>query len=130
MPTNVRRFAWLYLGAFLIALAGLPFMPPYDLGLARETQTGLVAGIVVIMVVVLLPFFWLAVWRRRNWARWVLLVIFASFAVIFFLSPTLFQREYLLVNVISFVSMLVEAVAFYFLFVGDARPWFKREISK
>ena len=130
IPINVRRFAWLYLGAFLIALAGLPFMPPPDLGLARATQIGLVAGMVAIMLVVLIFFFWLAVWQRRNWARWVLLVIFPSFAAIFFLSPTLFQREYFHANVIAFVSMLVEAVAFYFLFVGDARPWFKRDISK
>jgi hypothetical protein len=30
-------------------------------------------------------------------------------------------------TVLVFISTLVEAAAFYFIFTGDARPWFQRQ---
>jgi hypothetical protein len=133
MPKNVRRFVWLWLGSFVIALGSIPLMPPpssleLELGITRPIQIVFVLGIVAIIFAVLLPFFWLAVWRRRNWARWVL---FVSFAVTtpFFFDPILFDRKHLPLLGIGLVSLLVEAAGFYFLFTGDAVPWFRREIS-
>jgi hypothetical protein len=131
MPTNVRRFAWLWWASSAIALIEIPLMPPPSsselrIGMTRSIQMGIEAGVVAILVAALLPFFWLAVWRRKNWARWLLLVAFvASMPLSFVHIPNLAPS----VIVLEWLSLLSEAAAFYFLFTGDARAWFRRESS-
>jgi hypothetical protein len=131
MPKNVRLFVWLWFSSFVIAFAGVPLLPPPDLSLTRlgvtwPIEIGLVAGVQLIILIILLPFFWLAVSRRRNWARWLLLVAFVAPLPLAF-DPNMFDRENLPSTAVSFLSLLVEAAAFYFLFTGDARAWFERQ---
>ena len=136
MPTNVRRFVWLWWGSVGIALAGVPLTPSTNssellaLGLTRADVMAIQVGSAAIIIALLLPFFWFAVWRRKNWARWVLLVAFAVSVPISLglmaLNPT-FSPEDIPQTGIEFVSLLIEAAAFYFLFTGNARAWFERE---
>jgi len=129
MPANIRRFVWLWWGSFVIAFIAIPFLPPpssseLELGVTRPILMAISAGVGVTLVAVAIPFFWLAVWRRKNWARWLLLVAFvASFPIYFVHVPNLAPS----VIVLEWLSMLSEAAAFYFLFTGDARAWFRRE---
>ncbi len=71
------------------------------------------------------PFFWLAIYRRRNWARWVLLLAFIASLPLGFLD-NLKGVSFPLANIgVALVSSLMELVAFYFLFTEDAQPWFR-----
>lgn len=123
MPTNVRRFIWLWWGHLAIALVQIPLLPPPNPAVTRSAQMAVMAGVFAITVAVLLPFFWLAVWRRKNWARWLLLVVFVASNPIF-LIPSWTQLPPLIIGM-GCLSLLMEAAAFYFLFTGDARGWFK-----
>jgi hypothetical protein len=131
MPANIRRFVWLWWGSIVIAFIAIPLLPPpssseLELGVTRPILMSIAAGVGVTLVAVALPFFWLAVWRRKNWARWLLLVAFvASIPLSFVDVPNLAPS----VIVLEWLSMLSEAAAFYFLFTGDARAWFRRESS-
>jgi hypothetical protein len=138
MPTNVRRFVWLWLGSFVLALIAIPFLPPpnpsvLDLGITRAAEMRLAADVSAIIFAIFLPFFWLAVWRRKNWARWVLLVAFVAANGVFLIpaprsvaDPNWLHMPPLLILFTS-LSTLTEASAFYFLFTGDAQAWFSRE---
>jgi hypothetical protein len=131
MPANIRRFVWLWWGSIAIAFIAIPLLPPpssseLELGVTRPILMSIAAGVGVTLVAVALPFFWLAVWRRKNWARWLLLLAFvASIPLSFVDVPNLAPS----VIVLEWLSMLSEAAAFYFLFTGDARAWFRRESS-
>jgi hypothetical protein len=131
MPANVRRFVWLWWSSIVIALIAIPLLPPpsskeLEVGVTRPILMAISAGVAVTLVAVALPFFWLAVWRRKNWARWLLLVAFvASIPLSFVHVPSLAPS----VIVLEWLSLLSEAAAFYFLFTGDAKAWFRRESS-
>jgi hypothetical protein len=129
MPTNVRRFAWLYWASALIAIIGV-------LPLSTESWTArdvaafqLVAatGVTVLFAAIFLPIFWFAVWRRQNWARCLLLLAFVASVPFTFLPPSETRFPPAIAGV-GILSNLVEACAFYFLFTGDARPWFNRTV--
>jgi hypothetical protein len=130
-PKNVRRFALLWWAAFLLGLIGIP--PTYvdvwtRAAVERQLLIAAVGGLAFLAI--LFPFFWLTVWRRRKWARWVLLLAFVvSLPVDFFVD--LSRIPYPLTNIgVGLVSGLLELAAFYFLFTGDAQPWFRLQNSK
>jgi hypothetical protein len=141
MPTNVRRFVWLWLGSLVLSLISVLFLPPpnpwvLDFGITRSAEMRLAADVLAITFAILFPFFWLAVWRRKNWARWVLLVAFVAANGIFLIpipravdDPSWLHMPPLLI-LFGALSFLTEAAAFYFLFTGDARAWFRSEPSR
>jgi hypothetical protein len=96
-------------------------------GMTHPGLMVIAAAVGVVLMAILLPFFWLAVWRRKNWARWVLLVLFAISLPGLFLDPEPFVRDHLPSTIIGFGATFVEIIAFFFLFTGDAKPWFRRE---
>jgi hypothetical protein len=124
MPKNVRRFAWLWWTSILIGVCEIPFSSPTDPNLtkagfsqASQIEFELIGTAVVIAI--LLPFYWLAVSRRKNWARWVLFIFFVAVAIasLFATMPTVHNR---IAIVMDYVSWLALAAAFFFLFTGDA----------
>jgi hypothetical protein len=138
MPTNVRRFVWLWLGSFALGLIAIPFLPPpnpsvLDLGITRAAEMRLSADVSAIIFAILFPFFWLAVWRRKNWARWLLLVAFVAASGVYLITaprsvedPNWLHMPPLLILFDS-LSILCGAAAFYFLFTGDSQAWFRSE---
>lgn len=145
MPINVRRFVWLWWAAFVLTIVAIALLPPPSpselrLGMTRSIQMGIFAGVAAILIAAQLPFFWLAVWRRKNWARWILLLVFlagtAHSVYLDFVPPIPppgvdpFWRHTPPSSImLQWVALLAEVAAFYFLFTGDARPWFRGEIS-
>ena len=92
--------------------------------------TGVGAGVVLVGSVLSLAIFGLLVWlaarRRKNWARWILLIV----AVIgFFMAyPQLANafRSNALLGSVHVVQYLMEVVALWFVFTGDAKDWFRK----
>jgi hypothetical protein len=135
MPRNVRLFAWLWLGSNLTAIPELFLAPPpppeaVEFGVTRSMEMAFGGVGIIIAAAFTLPFFWLVVWRRRSWARWVLLVSFVTDMPIWFADPQRFEPAHAPLTVLLIVSTLVEAAAFWFLFTGDARPWFQPQDPK
>jgi hypothetical protein len=141
MPVNVRRFAWLWWASILLAFADallLPAPSPSELrlGMTRSTQIGIIVGAEAIWIAVQLPFFWLTISRRKNWARWLMFVSFVAgtgFSVfVSFVPPTpppgvdpFWIHMPFFGIVVGWLSFFAGAAAFYFLFTGDARTWFR-----
>jgi hypothetical protein len=130
MPTNVRRFVWLWCASIALGALAVPMLRlPIPSEVPRPFVLGVIAGVLAIEFALFLPFFWLAVWRRKNWARWVLLAGFVSGIPLLFVGPGSLYQQNPAVNGIALLSFLVEASGFYFLFTGNARPWFRQELS-
>ena len=130
LPRNVKRFAWIWIISFLLQFPEILFTPSVLVERARMArhwsgEVKLMIAAVIFLFAVLLPFFQLAVWGRKNWARWVLLLAFAVPTPLLFLEPRMFREDYLPQTLYEFAVTLLEAVGFYFLFTGDARPWFR-----
>ena len=127
MPRNVKRFALLWVSSFLIQLPTIFLQPTSDaatLGISSAADQKLAAA-GFLLFAVLLPFLLLAVWKRKNWARWLLFVVFLVCLPLLFVSPE-FQPDYIAGTALAFLSQVAEAVGSYFVFTGDARPWFAR----
>jgi len=131
MPINVRRFLWLWWASFLLGAAEIPLSPPssmlVDLGVTASDQTMFAAGSTVFSLATLLPFLWFAIRRRKNWARWVLLVSFIISLPFISFDPARFAGAQLPLTVLEILSFLTGVAAFCFLYTGDARPWFKEQ---
>ena len=125
MPRNVKLFAWLYAVSCVIGLVLAFLMPPPPVGsdISYSAEIAIMIGAAVILELIVLPFFWLAVWRRRNWARWVLFVLFVITLPMIFI-PTPHEANFLPMTKVAIGETIIQAIAFYFVFTGDARPWF------
>lgn len=134
LPRNVKRFAWIWIISALLAFPEILLTPPVLVERARMArhwsgEVKLMIGAMLLLLAIFFPFFQLAVWGRKNWARWVLLLAFAVSLPLLFLEPRMFRDDYLPQTLYGFAVTLLEAVGFYFLFTGDARPWFRPQDS-
>jgi hypothetical protein len=136
MPKNVRIFAWLWGASWLTGIPQLFLLPTPDavsqrIGVTRSVEEVIALVTYAVMTAIFLPPYWLAVWKRKNWARWFLFVGFVVFLPLVFVHPHTFGSENSLpLLTIEFAGLVMEVAAFYFIFTGDARAWFSREISK
>jgi hypothetical protein len=132
LPTNVQRFAGLWAISALMAVPAVLLMPAPDhfavkAGITQTVQLAATGGILLILYAILLPLFWLAVWRGRDWCRWVLLGLFVASLPFLFLSTLSAGQASEPLTIVSYVATALEALAFIFVFTGDARPWFRAD---
>jgi hypothetical protein len=125
---NVKLFAWLYAASCVIPLVEAFVMPPPAVGskISYSTELVITIGGAIILELIFLPFFWLAVWRQKNWARWLSVV---SFVITLPMSFVPLPPELLPMMKVAIGGALIQAIAFYFVFTGDARPWFAAKNS-
>jgi hypothetical protein len=115
--------------SWLTGIAEFFLMPNPDaaaerMGVTRPVQTIMYFAIYAVMSAIFVPPFWLAVWKRKNWARWFLLVGFLVFLPLVFVHPP----SSLALEALEWAGFATETVAFVFIFTGDARTWYRREI--
>jgi hypothetical protein len=122
LPRNVRRFELLMYAGILIDAASLPF--PALSGFPSLTLS-IVAfgagwwGFVVWLV-------WQTARRAKNWSRWLLFALFLlQTAQLVYLAAMLRLLPPALALMIGVSA--IEAAAYYFIFTGDSRQWFRRE---
>lgn len=120
MPKNVRRFEWLiYLAAAAVVIL-MPFqgfdLPP---------------SLIVIIAVwwsFIFTLVWLAARRRQNWARCLLFGIFVLETVAGrLLIPTQYYEARPIEGLVGFLVVSMQAAAYYFVFTGDSRDWFRKK---
>ena len=64
---------------------------------------------------------WLVAWRRKNWARWLCLVLYiASIPVVLFVSP--YTTPF--VQTFNWAAIAAAGLSYVFLFSNNSRPWF------
>jgi hypothetical protein len=116
MPTNVRRFEILIYLAGIITVAttplrGISLTPPQIL------ENVIWWGFIILLI-------WLTARRKKNWARWLLFGLFVMETITIPFIVVSHQEGALGLLILLSVSV-IEGAAYYFVFNGDSRPWFR-----
>jgi phosphatidylserine synthase len=128
MPSNVRNFFWLNCMSMVLGAVTSVLMAPKltEIAAAAGHGPGFVMGIQIFVTIMVLIFLWLIAFKRQNWARWVWLamsILGAPGSIANF-------KTYLgtpLAAAIHSTQMVLMLVALYFVFTGNAKPWFRRD---
>lgn len=129
MPRNVIIFERLMYASLSIGLLNLILDASRQADLPEVQAVGglpFVAGVALATLGIILLLIWLIARKRKNWARWV-------FAAMFVLGlwPTLQNLSVLLsanppVALLSVAQIVIQMAALFFVFTGDAPPWFEK----
>jgi LPXTG-motif cell wall-anchored protein len=123
MPRSIAHFELLaYLG-LLVDMISTPFEsvvairdPSASTGAKIGTVVGGIIGIVILGLLI-----WLIARRRKNWARWLFLVLYGIGLVFFVFTLGHSGR---LIDGLNALQGVLWAVALYFAFSTDAHAWF------
>jgi hypothetical protein len=126
MPSNVARFEQLMY--FSIALGVIGSALQWNQLVLRADAVGGAAFVLVVQGIVIsseILLIWLIARRRKNWARWMALISFLvgiPFSVNAYID--LFQNN-AFAGILSTVQDLLQMIALFLIFTGDARDWFQ-----
>lgn len=145
MPTHLRIFFWLIAAVsayWVLSMLWVMEFPPAEISsmLARlpaavraqiqERAWHITLVSTIIRVLIFFGLAWFAAFRRQNWARWTLLVIFiATHAVPFGAAVYLNRVPQFMIryhDLQADLAALVIAIALAFAFTGNAREAFGR----
>ena len=129
-PDSVRKFDLFYLGA--LALGIVNALLNFDLLKSSAVQqvgpelaghaSSIAIGSVVLSTLFSLLFWFLVSKLRIEFIKWLLLLFLAWSAVAL---PTMLAEGFGLVEVVALASVVLQAVAVWFLFRPDAKAWFQ-----
>ena len=127
VPRNVRIFEWLMYSTLAITILAAPFNPRFYSAFKRFGLLELPISAVAFGVVALI--IWAIARKRQNWLRWVM-------AFIFVINLPIGVRDNLrmipsdpLTAWLSLLCTVIMGVAYFFVFTGDAIPWFQRRTA-
>ena len=100
LPRNVKWFAWTWVITWLMAFPEMFLLPPPDMEAARQrmsrsAEVKLSIGVLFLLMAILLPIFRLAIWKRKNWARWTLFLLFVLSLPLIFVDRHMFRPDHL-----------------------------------
>jgi hypothetical protein len=129
MPRNVMLFERLMYTSLAIGILNL-FLD--GIRLAASAPIAAVGGLPFVVFVCvataasLVLFIWLIARRRQNWARWVFLVLFVIGLVPVIQNLFTVLEAHPAAAYVSVVQLLLQQAALFFIFTGDAGPWFSK----
>jgi hypothetical protein len=126
IPNNVKWFERLWVGCTLAYLVAAPFRPElFEPPPATEAES-VFAIVLTLTVAALTLFFVLAASRRRkDWARWLLLILYAATLILVLSQSFDYYREHLFGAVLDLVILGAEGLGLALLFRGDAKDWLR-----
>jgi hypothetical protein len=132
-PPSIKKFDIFYLAALGVYAVGFFLGFDQTVGMIREQYAaagmtnlpveGITTGGFIFGIAISLLLWWFVSAKRSTVAKWILIVFFALGLLGL---PTIFQNLNLTTG-ISLLSMVLSAVAIWFLFQPDTKPWFDKE---
>jgi hypothetical protein len=129
MPSNVSTYEKLSYGSLLIGLLIMLFDGQRIAAMPEIRNGGGMGMLIAIMLVsfaVIILLVWLSARRRKNWARWLMLLFFIPGAVMS--APQIAQTLQIspVAGVLNIVQSIMQLVAIIFVFTGNANPYFRK----
>ena len=125
MPSNVARFERLmYLSLGIGVLVSALTWTRLVAQAGRVGGATFVFWVQAITLAIIVCFIWLVARRRKNWARWLLLIIGVLGLPGYFrmLAPTLHFAP--IAGILSLTQLVLQVIATVMIFTGNARDWF------
>ncbi|MEO8421043.1 MAG: hypothetical protein ABI457_07610 [Hyphomicrobium sp.] len=129
MPKNVLLFERLIYGSLFIGLLNIILDGPRQLESPEVQAAGgapFFYGVAFITLAVFVLLVWLIARRGKNWARWLFAVLFLVGLLPAYQNFLKLLEAHLLVASLCVVQLVLQLAALYFIFTGDARPWFAK----
>jgi hypothetical protein len=130
LPSNVARFELLMYSSLGIGVIVSALQWSQDLALAGPlASAGFLLFVQAFVITFMVLFIWLVARRHKNWARWLFLIIGILGIPFYFrvLGQTL--RFSPVAGTLMLVQMLLQVIAVFLIFTGNARDWFKQPAS-
>jgi hypothetical protein len=127
LPSNVARFEQLMYLSLGVAFIGWALSWNRLVAIARPVGGAYFVLFTLLFSVAFMMFLiWLVARRRKNWARWLLLII-GVLGLPSYISrlPQLLHAQPL-AGGLSAAQLPIQAIALLLVFTGNAREWFKR----
>ena len=124
VPNNVCRFEWLMYGSLVPGLIYAPFNPLTHVAFSRWGYAVYLIGALALSLYVVI--IWAIARRRLNWLRYLMLILFlVGWAVD---GPEVFRMYAVnpIYETLVVLGVVMHGAAYYFIFTGDAAPWFRR----
>lgn len=131
MPSNVTNYLGLSIMVFAIGIVSAVF--GFDNAVAKIPSPN--AGTIILIIDVVafgisIGLIAAVAWGRQNWARWVQLVFYVlglgSLALLMVNPAAAAQMTSFQLGTAA-VSNLLQGVALFFIFTGNAKEWFQKK---
>lgn len=125
MPKNVQRFEWLMYLGLAIGVVAAPFNERVHEAFAKFGPA-VFFGVAVFPAIVVL-IIWAIARQHQNWLRWTMLILFLI--GLWWTIPEALGEfpRYMVDGLARVIVLVLHAMAYYFIFTGDAVPWFKKD---
>jgi len=122
VPKNVLWFEVLLYSSLTLDALSVAFHDRTPSGEMTEQMILVETVLDACMILLLVYFVWLAVQRRKNWPRWVLVasLVLSVISLVQIISDGGVGLD----SGIEVVSCALTAAGLYFSFTGDAKGWF------
>ena len=128
MPSNVTRFEWLYYASLALYLVQviLTYGDQYAFAVRLGLGNPFILATNAITIAAYVLLIRLVARRRKNWARWILLFLFALSltATGMQLGPML--RMSTTEGLLSLGTLLLQGAGMFLIFTGNAQEWFRQ----
>jgi predicted membrane channel-forming protein YqfA (hemolysin III family) len=123
MPSNVARFEQLmYLSLGIGIIVSVLEFSYFQ----SQANVGFILFIQAFVLALFVLFIWLIARRRANWARWTFLVIFLLGLIPYVPNAIELLQRNPVSGGLNLVQLVLQAVALYLVFTGNAANWFKK----
>ena len=126
MPTNVRRFEWLMYISLVLGIVNAILQYP---AFSARIPGAFIIFIQAFVVAFFVLFIWLIARKRQNWARWIFVIFFVLGLPVYALGFTDLLQRTPAAALIGLVQLALQLGAVIFIFTGDAKPWFRRDVA-
>jgi hypothetical protein len=127
IPPEILRFEQIWLGCTLGYVMAAPMRPelfdPAPQGIIGWTFA---IALTVAVAAITLFFVFSAARRRQNWARWVLLILFAATIPLLLYQAFGYYAAHPFGTLFDLLVLGMEGSALLLVFGPEARPWFAR----
>lgn len=138
-PKSIQRFDMIFLASVAVYTVGFFLGFNETIAFVRTTyseqgldipastlSTVMTASFVVVVAIGLL-LWWLISSKRSVVAKWIMVVCFGLGLLSTLASVPTLMANFSIASAISLLSVVVQAVAIWFLFQPDTKPWFEKD---
>jgi peptidoglycan/LPS O-acetylase OafA/YrhL len=123
MPKNVARFE--VLAYISIAIGVITSALEYQ-RFSTMANPAFILLVQLFVFLIFVLFIWLIARRRKNWARWLFLILFLLGLPFYIPSLAAMIKNNPISGLLSVVQMLIQGAAIFLVFSGDAKEWFRK----
>ncbi|MGA9796568.1 MAG: hypothetical protein WBQ17_13645 [Rhizomicrobium sp.] len=125
MPRDIRRY--IYLQVLALVLSTPPVFTENLAIASAVARLAIETAALLVTIAIFVLLLWLVAWRRKNWARWLCVVLYiVSVPLVFFEG----HYDLVVMQVFKWAATVSAGLSYVFLFSKDSRLWFSNSLAR